>query len=193
MTILDIVIGLVLAAYVIQGLRKGFIHETMGLVGILGGVVAGILGAGFISSQVTDILPDFLGKAVAIHLIAFIALFVLFYYLSRKLANLLKNVLENLFLGWLNRLMGAIVAGLKGALILSLAFQIIAFTPIDDVKSFQKQQKKSALYEPLYDFIPALYDLIGSPDKLPKDVKKILEKTKKNLVDDTIDELKREF
>ena len=82
MTILDIVIGLVLAAYIIQGLRKGFIHEVMGLVGVLGGVIAGVLGAGFISGHLTEMIPHFLGKAVIVHLLAFVGLFVVFYFLD---------------------------------------------------------------------------------------------------------------
>ncbi|RMF58261.1 MAG: CvpA family protein [Calditrichaeota bacterium] len=185
----DIIILIILAGYIINGIRRGFFHEVLGLVGVLGGIIAGVLATPSLSELIWEFLPDF--PDIAIYLISFTLLFTGFYFITRVLANLLKSLSENLFLGWLNNLMGGLAAGLKGALFLSLVFSYIAFLPwqkwLDDVED------ESRFYKPIYKFVPFLYETIGSPDELPDEVWDILEHGGRKILEEKIEDLKDEM
>lgn len=169
----DIIAGIVLAAFIINGLRNGFFHETFGLIGIVGGIMAGVIGANAFSKTAGDFLPGILGQEPVSHLVIFIVFFVAFLFATKLAAALMKKLSETLFLGWLNKLLGSLFGGIKGALIIGLVLHAIAFMPFG--KSFGKSQKETMLYKPLYQSVPFFYKLLGNPKELPKQMKEIVE------------------
>lgn len=181
----DIILGAILAGFIINGLRKGFFHEVLGFLGVLGGVLAGVLLAGPICKLISEYFTSI--PVVLIYLVAYTVLFVAFYYVTRKLANFLKGASDKLFLGWLNNLMGGVFAGLKGAVILSLAFMALTFVPLD--KPLEKYEKKSVLYKPLYHLVSDMYEYLGSPDELPDAIRDIIKKGRERLLEDTLEDL----
>ncbi len=186
----DIIVGIVLAAFMINGYRKGFFHETLGLVGLLGGVIAGVVAASALSKKADEVLPGFWGAEPFSHLIIFAIFFVSFFFLARFLATILKSLSENLLLGWLNRLVGSGVGLLKGALVVGLALHLVAFMPFG--KSFKKAHKNSLFYKPLHEFVPTLYKKLGNPKELPKSVQEIIEDSEE-LIEDSEKKMDRKM
>lgn len=187
----DIVVGIILAGYIIHGLRKGFFHEVMGLVGVIGGVLAGIIGAGRFAEYLSKALPDFFAREIFALIFCFTVLFVLFYMICRFLARFLKSVTEKIYLDWLNNFLGGIVGGLKGAFILSLVLMFLSFLPIQ--KSLAKYEKHSVLHKPLYYMVPKIYKFLGSPDELPEPVRKAIEESRDKFLDDAMKDLKKDL
>jgi len=169
----DLIVGVILALFIIRGLKKGFFDEALGLVGVLGGVIVGIIAANTLRGVMQKILPGFLGTDSMAHLITFVIFFIAFYFLARFLAGVLQKLSENALLGGVNKLFGSLLGGLKGALVIGLVLNAIAFTPYG--KSFHKSNKNSYFYKPLYSFVPTLYKALGDPEKLPATIKNIIE------------------
>ncbi|MCB0261069.1 MAG: CvpA family protein [Calditrichaeota bacterium] len=186
MSSLDIIIGLLLAGFILNGLRRGFFAEVLGLIGVLGGTLAGIWGAATLGNTVASILPDFSAKLVLAYLLCFTGLFVGFFYFTRMIARFMKELFENLFIGWLNNFAGGIAGGLKGALALSLILTYAGFMPIKDY--IKSSRKDSFLYKPISRVFPELYELLGSPDELPEPIQKLLDESKEKVIDDAIDD-----
>jgi len=187
----DIIVGIILAGYIIHGLRKGFFHELMGLIGVIGGVLGGILGAGPLARYVAKALPDFVAKEIFALILCFTILFIAFYFISSLVARFFKNLTEKVKLEWLNNLLGGILGGLKGAFILSLILMFISFLPLQ--KSLAKYQKDSLFHKPLYNLVPALYKYLGSPDELPEPIRDILKKSRDQFLDDAMKDLKKDL
>lgn len=182
----DIIILVILAGYIVNGIRKGFFHEILGFIGILGGIIAGVLGAPALNTWIWEYLPDF--PDIAVYLISFTLLFTAFYFLTRMLANMLKSLSETMFLGWLNNLLGGLVAGLKGTIFISLVFMYIAFLPWQ--KWIEPFEEDSKLYQPIYKFVPFLYNAIGSPEDLPEEVWDILEHGGRDIIKEKLEDIK---
>lgn len=186
MSALDIIIGLVLAGTIIAGLRRGFFHELLGLVGIAGGTLAGIWGAATLGESFANWLPDFAGKSVTAYLLCFTLLFLAFYFLTRNIAKHMKESLDNSSLGWINNTLGGLLGGVKGAIVLSLIFMYAEFLPI---KGFvDSSRKESVLYEPVERVFPLLYEALGSPDELPEPIRKLIKQGKERVINDATDE-----
>ncbi|MGH1362386.1 MAG: CvpA family protein [Calditrichia bacterium] len=185
---LDLGILAVIGGYFINGIRRGFVHEVLGLIGVIAGLLAGIMFGSNLATWITDFFPSFEG--IALHLFSFTMLFSTFYYLARLVAGLVTSIVENLLLGWLNNIAGGTAAAFKGALILSLLFMYLSFVPYQ--KALEPYQAESQLYQPIYQLVPKLYDYIGS-DRLPDKVKEIFNKGKEKIREKAVEDLKNDF
>lgn len=187
----DIIVGLILVAYLIQGLRKGFFHEVWGLGGVMGGIIGGIIGAGTLGRRLSNVLPDFFGKEIVALIICFVVLFLLIYLLARKIGNFFTDLSEKLYLKGFERLLGGVVGALKGGFMVSLILMFISFTALQ--KPLKPYQKDSFFHKPLYNLVPRLYKHLGSPEELPEAVKEILNQSRDQFLDDAAKELKKDI
>ena len=181
MVIFDIIVLVVLAGFVINGIRKGLFSEVLGLVGIFGGLIAGMLLAGPLSKFALNFIPEYYG--VLVHLACFTLLFAAVYTVTRMMSSRLDELSEKLSIDWLNNLLGGLFAGFKGAVIISLALMYISFLPIQFLLT--PYQKDSLLHEPLFNLVPKLYKMVGSPEQLPKQVREILDKSRDSFLNDS--------
>lgn len=182
----DIVVGVILIGYVINGIRKGFFNEALGLVGTLGGIIAGILGTGMISRFIIGLMPN-ISKGL-VQVIVFTTLFAAFYMLTRKFGGFLTEKTEAIKLSWLNNTFGGLMAGFKGAIILSLLLMYTSLLPLSQY--LVPQPKDTVSYEPLYNLVPKLYQMIGSPDELPDAVRDFFNKKKSGSLKDALDDFR---
>ena len=190
MSSIDIAVLLVLAAFLLNGIRKGAFSEIFGLIGTFGGIAAGIL----LTPALSQVLRDYLEMPrILAHIVCFTAVFVSFYFLSKMLAGMLKSLSEKLQLGWLNKTGGGAISMLKGAIMMSLVLMYASYLPIDD--TLEKIEDNSSLYPYIYRIVPKLYQYIGDKDDLedlPKHIRKILKKGREKIIDDTIEDIKDE-
>ena len=171
MSSIDILFVIFLGLFVLTGIFKGFLREILGFIGILGGIFLSIIGFRSLGSTLTQYFPDIPGIILTIG--SFVLIFLLVYFFSRLLANFLNHLTEKVHLGWLNRIMGGAVGGIKGALFISFILLLIGFLPVQ--ATLNNLRQNSILYEPLQRFLPTIYDLTTSFSSSSKKFEKKLQ------------------
>lgn len=131
MNLLDIIILILLAGFVLYGVWLGFVHE---LGSLIGAIFATII-AGYFYVQVGDWLTKIFGNPVLMKIIAFLIIFFivsklfgfLFYYISKLL-----NVVTHLpFIHAIDRLMGGVLGFFEGVLVIGLTLFILTKYPLN--------------------------------------------------------------
>lgn len=126
MNILDIIILICLIPALIQGIIKGFVSQVISIIAIFVGVWA--------SSHFAEMVCQWLSKFITtsgqiLEVTAFAVIFIIVFIALILLGKLLEKIIKLVMLGWLNRLLGAVLAIVKWTLILGLV--AIAFNAIN--------------------------------------------------------------
>jgi membrane protein required for colicin V production len=168
MNALDMIFGVVLLLFIFIGIWKGFFREVLGFTGIIAGIIFGILGFGSLSKALSNLvsgIPPFIWI-----FLSFMLIFISVYILFRLLAGLLSRLSQMFLLGWLNRVLGGIIGGLKGVSLISLLLLVIGFLPFQKV--LHDVRAGSSLYEPIQRFIPSAYNFFSGFSIRSKDFEK---------------------
>jgi membrane protein required for colicin V production len=149
---LDIVIIVLLIAGAIGGLIAGLIKTVFSLAGLIVGVV--LAGRFYIPlSGYLGFIPSESGS----HIVAFIIIFLAVMIIATLLGFLLTKLISAVLLGWLNRLGGAILGFLLGAIFIASFLIVIAkYLGAEGVIS------ESALAPVLLDRIPLILAFLPS-------------------------------
>ena len=159
MQTIDIIIVILLAVGLIGGLRDGLVKQVAGLAGLIGGL---LLGRAFYL-PVGAWLVDTFGMSVQVAQVAsFILILVIVPLLFSLVGWLVSKLLSAICLGWVNRLLGALVGVLKYLLFVGVVITGIEF--FDQHDTFVSEQKKesSVLYYPIYNATGIFFDGIKS-------------------------------
>lgn len=104
--LIDLIFFLFIIIGVVKGLQRGFIVAIFSIIAIIIGIAAAMklstVAAGYLKDSV-DISSRWLP------VISFIVVFLIVVVLVRLGANILHKTVEIVFLGWLNRLLGAVL------------------------------------------------------------------------------------
>ena len=168
MNTVDIVIAVILLFGLVKGYMKGLFIEITSLVGL----VLGVYGALHFSFYLGNILKDHVSwEESMIQIVAFAGTFLIILLHLVFIGKALTKIAETIFLGFFNKLLGAIFGVLKYALILSIVFLI--YDQINNSLKFlnKKESKESVLYEPIKNLAPAIF---------PNLVKVVEKENKKN-------------
>jgi membrane protein required for colicin V production len=151
MSWLDIIILIVLAISAFSGLRVGLIKVLFAVVGIIVGVVlAGQFADDF--AGVLTFIPDAWAKIAAFAIILVVVMII-----AGVLAAVLSKLISLVLLGWVNRLAGAVLGLLVGALICGAGLAIwVKYLGIGDAVA------GSALANFLLDKFPIVLGLLPS-------------------------------
>ena len=103
---LDIIFLVFVVIGIVKGIQRGFIIAIFSIIAIIIGLAAAM--------KLSTVAADYLNDSVNISarwlpVISFVLVFLLVVILVRLGANLLQKTVEIAFLGWLNRLAGAIL------------------------------------------------------------------------------------
>lgn len=124
---IDFVLGLALAAMLVRGWLRGFVRETLDLVGL----VVGLWLAFRLSAPFGDFLTDSFGVSPEVGRIGGgVVLFVLFGALLSVAAHYLSKVMSLPGLSMVNRVGGAAVAAGWGIVIVLIAVSLVSVFPI---------------------------------------------------------------
>ncbi len=158
MNTIDIIIAVILLFGLVKGYMKGLFIEITSLVGL----VLGVYGAIHFSYYLADILKNSVTwDESAIQIVAFAGTFLIILLALVFLGKALTKIAETIFLGFFNKLLGAIFGVLKYALILSVVFLI--YDQISDSLKFINKEKseESILYQPVKNLAPTIFpDLV---------------------------------
>jgi membrane protein required for colicin V production len=151
--IFDLVILIILAFFVFNGFRRGFLREIAGLVGV---VIAFILAVRFMN-DFAGIISYYLGLSPRVAVIVTaVAIFVLVLISFVVIAKIIQKLMEMATLGWINRLFGSLFGLLKGVIIVSILALIISLVP--GGQEFDREQRESALFDPMRKAGPIIFN-----------------------------------
>ncbi len=161
--------GLVLCYSLYSGLKNGFFIELASLLSLVIGIFMAIKFLSF----VTIFLQNQLGwTSKFVQAFAFLITFLLVVVGIKIAAKLFTKIASAIFLGWANRLGGALFSVLKMVLMLSVFLNL--FQKININNFFVKQQtlNDSVFYNPIQEVAKVLYpSLTHLYDNLKTEVK----------------------
>ena len=171
MNILDIIIIAAVIFFLIRGVFRGIVRE----IGSLAGVVLGIWLGNLYYPEVAHLLKSFIPPGKYLPIIAFALIFLVVLVLCNLLGWLFKKFFQKLFLGWIDRILGAGLALLKG-LVLSYLIIVLVTLIAPRESTLVKQSRLAPVivrtYGAMIDLIP-----VGSHEK----IRKSFDKKKKDL------------
>jgi membrane protein required for colicin V production len=144
MGIIDIFLAVLLGYGAYKGLKNGLFVEIASLISFVIGVYIAIKFSSFVATaiggdepsktiKVTAFVITLIGVIVAIHL----------------LAKIFSGIASFVFLGWLNKLGGAVFGTLKTALLLGIVLSLFQKVNIDDALVSKETQENSIFFNPI--------------------------------------------
>jgi membrane protein required for colicin V production len=118
----DIVIVVVLGYCLVRGIFRGLVKELSSLVGVF----AGFYGAYSYYDTLGRLLSRVVANVAYRNILSFLLIFVGVFVLVSIIGVLLRYVMSIVFLGWVDRICGALFGVFKGVLIVSVL--LVAFT-----------------------------------------------------------------
>lgn len=122
-TTLDIILLACFIPALIQGLRKGFTGQLIGIATLIAGAY---LAFRFSSSVSNSFAPSFPNVDIRVlRVLSFLLIFTVIAILLWLLGKLLGKLIDITTLGWLNRIFGMLFSVFTTALILALVFSLV--------------------------------------------------------------------
>lgn len=126
MNLLDILLGAVVLYCLVRGIFRGIAKELSSIVGALGGLYAAYTYYPIVAVRLSRWLHD----PAYLNIASCLLLFFGVYFVVSMLGVLIKYFLNIVFLGWADRLCGALFGSVKGLLISAVLIIVLtAFLP----------------------------------------------------------------
>jgi membrane protein required for colicin V production len=117
----DIVIIIYLCLSVISGFMQGLIRTVLSIIGL----IVGIILAAHFYKQLGDVLTFISNKNVA-DVVAFVFILLVVMGIAALIAWILRSLIKAIMLGWVDKIGGAVLGLILGALSISAILAIIA-------------------------------------------------------------------
>lgn len=158
MNAIDLLILASLALSVVMGFFWGLIRQVIAVVGLIGGVIL----AGRFYADVAAFLHGSDGSGLVAdenwaRIIAFVGIMILFSLVLGVVGSVLRLVAKLLFLGWADRLLGALL-GLVVSLTLVMAMVVVA--TVFPVPGLSDGVRESRVAEMLSGYIPVVLAML---------------------------------
>lgn len=159
LTALDLGILAVVGLGVWRGVRTGALRQLVGTVGLVLGLILGIL----LMEPVGSVVVASLGLSERlVPVLGFVVTLAVVVAVAAVIAQLARTALSILKLGFLDRLAGAGVGGLRAALALSVLLLVTGPVALPGGEALivgQETRDDSVLYEPVQALAPAAWDV----------------------------------
>ena len=179
--LLDIVILLILVILVFRGIQKGFLRDVFSALAL----IAAFMGASYLSNDIEELLKEFL-KFEYLNFVSYGIAFVVIYCGVALAGYSLRRALNFGFFGSLDRILGAVLGGLKAVLVVS--FLLILLTAFLDKDS--QIIRKSGLAK--YGLMVSNQIVKMLPDKFRQQFQEGMDATRqyRNMMEKNLDKLK---
>ena len=122
----DILIVTILAYGLIRGIFRGLVREISSIVGVLGGFYA----AYTYYPHVAKLISPWISNSAYLNILSYLVIFSIVVIIVGVLAVIIKYLLNIAYLGWVDRVSGALFGVLKGSLVICVLFIVLtAFLP----------------------------------------------------------------
>lgn len=150
MNLLDLLLLIPVVWLCIRGFSKGFIIELASLIGL----VLGILAAWYFSGYVIDFLKDYFTLTEQVlRIIAYVVIFLAVMLVVYLIGKAIEKVAEVVMLGWLNKLLGAIVGLAKGIVLVGIILFIFEKADPNNKVIKPHVKEKSMFYQPIMEVV----------------------------------------
>jgi membrane protein required for colicin V production len=146
MGFIDIIFAALLVFAAFKGLRNGLFVELASLVSFFVGIFIAIKFSYIVGNLLGDSLTS---SAKTGKVIAFIITLAIVVVVIHLLAKVFSGIASFVFLGWLNKLGGAVFAILKTALLLGIVLSLFQKVNINDALISKETQENSVLFNPI--------------------------------------------
>ncbi|WP_395052179.1 CvpA family protein [Flavobacterium sp.] len=146
MGFIDIIFAALLVFALIRGLRNGLFVELASLVSFFIGI--------YIAVKFSYVVGNLLGDSISsssktAKVAAFVITLIVVVVAIHLLAKVFSKIASFVFLGWLDKLGGAVFAVLKTVLLLGIVLGLFQKVNINDVIISKETQNKSLLFNPI--------------------------------------------
>jgi len=126
MNLFDIIVIVILGYCLIRGIFRGLVKELSSIVGVFGGFYAAYTYYPVLAKP----LSKWIANAGYLNILSFLIIFCGVFIIISILGIIINYLLKIVFLGWLDRVSGAMFGAMKGILIVSvLLIALTAFLP----------------------------------------------------------------
>jgi len=180
MHILDIIFGIFLLLFLLNGIRKGLVSSLIHLLGL---VIAVVL-IGKIGHLVKASLIAKLGFSEVLAVVAaYILIFLIIMIITKIAIMLATRIVQLLSLMWLNRLLGAVFSLLCGVIIISILIILANLLPFEkEISDFTRDSYIISTIRGVTEKLESRYSQI---EKVKKPIK--------SKIDETIDEKNKQL
>jgi len=126
MNLFDIIVIVILGYCLIRGIFRGLVKELSSIIGVFGGFYAAYTYYPVLAKP----LSKWIDNAGYLNILSFLIIFCGVFIIISILGIIINYLLKIVFLGWLDRVSGAMFGAMKGILIVSvLLIALTAFLP----------------------------------------------------------------
>jgi membrane protein required for colicin V production len=126
MNFFDIIVIVILGYCLIRGIFRGLVKELSSIIGVFGGFYAAYTYYPVLAKP----LSKWIANAGYLNILSFLIIFCGVFIIISILGIIINYLLKIVFLGWLDRVTGAMFGAMKGILIVSvLLIALTAFLP----------------------------------------------------------------
>lgn len=170
---IDIILTLIIVWFAFKGYRKGFVVELTTLISL----IVAIIGAIKYKSVIENLLSQHLDlEGAYVPFLAFVITFLVLLIIVSFIGKLITKIIKIAQLGLLNRLLGALFAITKIAIILSLIVNGVDRINNETHLIKKETTQSSILYNSLNNFAEKVYSFSEKHyDKVKKEIDKTLE------------------
>ncbi|NHN25462.1 CvpA family protein [Flavobacterium jejuense] len=157
MSFIDIVFAVLLCYALYKGIKNGLFVELASLIALVAGI--------FVAIKFSYLVKNILETKVSwepkyIEITAFALTFILVVVLIYLSAKLLTKIADFAYLGWINKLAGALFSVLKTILLLSVVILLFEKVNINSALATQETLDDSIFYNPTKEISAYLYPKI---------------------------------
>ncbi|WP_308993659.1 CvpA family protein [Mariniflexile litorale] len=154
MNVLDIILLAFLVLGLVRGFWRGFFVEIASLVAL----VAGVYGAFHFSSFASEFLKEKVDwNENTVNIVAFVGTLMLIVFAIALAGKALTKIADFAALGLFNKLLGAFFGGLKITVILSAVLIVFEKMNATILYTTEADKESSVLYQPIKSIIPLIF------------------------------------
>lgn len=131
MHLFDIIIFIVVAIYVLLGIKRGLIEEIFHLAAMLGGFIVAYFTYPIIFTRIQFLTTTNRVKTI----ISFILAYIIITFIVLLCGWLLRKLIHLTILGWIDRLAGGVIGMLKAIIFIWIFVLSVSLLPKSQVKS----------------------------------------------------------
>lgn len=150
---LDIFFAIPLLWGIVRGLMSGFIRSLSVFVGLILGIYLAHVYASDLSPTISEWFTISAKQCLSLSYVIIFIVVMLFVAIA---ARILDKFVHLILLGWLNKLLGALLGFFKWAIILSFFVMLIEYANSKFEFLSQEKKSESLLYEPIKEIVPTI-------------------------------------
>lgn len=157
MQIVDIVISCILILGLLLGYKRGGIAQLFSILGLIGGF---ILAGSYYTLLSENFIQQYVESIRLSNVLSFLLIWLALFIAIGAIGRLFSLFFEKIYMGWLDRFLGAIFGCVKALFLLSLVINLLDVIDSDNKLLSETNRKESLLYIPTKHIAKSFYSLI---------------------------------